>query len=82
MYDLQIQHRIRQITDKMLKRRNETQRNPFEEKRQAKLELLEVNNQYVFQFFISYFIRFVSLISKGDNVKLKSILILNRTVGI
>jgi hypothetical protein len=41
--DRQIQDRIRDITGKMLKRRNGVRGNALEEKRQAELELREVN---------------------------------------
>ncbi|CAF3551128.1 unnamed protein product [Rotaria sp. Silwood1] len=42
MRDQQIQDRIRQITDKMLKRRFEARQSLFEEKRQVRLELREL----------------------------------------
>ena len=42
--DRQIQERIREITGKMLKRRAEPRGNAVEEKRQAELELREVNS--------------------------------------
>jgi hypothetical protein len=42
IHDRQIQDRIRQITNTMLKRRLQVQSNVSEEKRQIKLELLEV----------------------------------------
>ena len=42
--DRQIQERIREITGKMLKRRSEPRGNALEEKRQAELELREVNS--------------------------------------
>ena len=42
--DRQIQDRIREITSKMLRRRTETRGNALEEKRQAEIELREVNH--------------------------------------
>jgi hypothetical protein len=43
IYDRQIHARIRQITDKMLKRRLEARGSIFEERRQVKLEVQEVH---------------------------------------
>jgi hypothetical protein len=42
--DRQVQDRIREITTKMIQRRNGVRGNAFEEKRQAELELREVND--------------------------------------
>jgi len=42
--DRQIQARIREITSKMLERRDKPRGNASEEKRQAELELREVNS--------------------------------------
>ena len=44
-HDRQIQERIRQITDRMLRRRLEARTSLFEEKRQVKLELREVRQK-------------------------------------
>ncbi len=41
--DRQVQDRIREITGKMLKRRNGVRGNALEEKQQAELEIREVN---------------------------------------
>lgn len=48
--DRQIQDRIREITGKMIKRRNGVRGNALEEKRQAELELREVKFFYLFLF--------------------------------
>ncbi len=42
--DRQIQDRIREITGKMMQRRNGVRGNALEEKRQAELEIREVND--------------------------------------
>ncbi len=57
--DRQIQDRIREITGKMLKRRNGIPGNALEEKRQAEFELREVkkkkNNELFNSSFFSFF---------------------------
>lgn len=52
--DRQIQARIREITTKMMRRRNEGQPNALEEKRQSELELREV--RFFRFFFVSFFL--------------------------
>ena len=54
-HDRQIQDRIRQITDKMLRRRLEARESLFQEKRQIRMELREVNFKLNLLFFIVYF---------------------------
>lgn len=55
-HDKQIQDRIRQITDRMLRRRLEARSSLFEEKRQVRLELREVRkNLPSHPLFIHFF---------------------------
>lgn len=58
--DRQIQDRIRQITDRMLRRRLEARSSLFEEKRQVRLELREV------KISSSDFLRHSSLLRSVD----------------
>jgi len=55
-HDRQIQDRIRQITDRMLRRRLEARSSLFEEKRQVRLELREVKNSLSFFSHLSFLI--------------------------
>jgi hypothetical protein len=54
--DRQVQDRIREITGKMLKRRNGVRGTAFEEKYQAELELREVNLILIFFRIPSFFV--------------------------
>jgi hypothetical protein len=68
-HDRQIQDRIRQITDRMLRRRLEARSSLFEEKRQVRLELREVKKLpfILLSSILSYFSRYVDLNSTLPN---------------